>query len=161
MIELLAEAQNLHFLRPGWLLLLPLLGLVWWFARRLLVGNTETGDLIAPHLRDALIVNSNAKRRLFAVDGVILCGVLLALAAAGPSWARVPSPWFSESAPLVIAIEVSDSMRANDVLPTRLDRARFKILDLLETRTGARTAIIAYAGSAHIVVPPSADLAVC
>ena len=51
-------------------------------------------------------------------------------------------------------------MRANDVLPSRLDRARFKILDLIGARTGGRTAIIAYAGSAHIVVPPSSDVAV-
>lgn len=149
-----------HFIRPEWLLILPLLGLIWWFARRTLTGNTEVGDLIAPHLRQALIVNSQSGNRLRAVDGVILSGCFLALAAAGPTWSRIPSPWFSETAPLVIAVEVSDSMRANDVLPTRLDRARFKILDLIAARTGARTAIIAYAGSAHIVVPPSSDLAV-
>lgn len=149
-----------HFIRPEWLLLIPLLAVIWWVARRLLVGNTDVGDLIAPHLRDALIVNSKSGSRLRPVDGIMLCGCFLALAAAGPTWTRMPGPWFSETAPLVIAIEVSDSMRANDVLPTRLDRARFKILDLITTRTGARTAIIAYAGSAHILVPPSSDLAV-
>ena len=149
-----------HFIRPGWLLLLPVLGFLWWLARKLLVGNSAVGDLIAPHLRDALIVNKRSSHRLRAVDGIMLCGCLLAVAAAGPSWTRIPSPWFSETAPLVIAVEVSDSMRANDVLPTRLDRARFKMLELISARTGARTAIIAYAGSAHIVVPPSSDLAV-
>jgi len=79
------------------------------------------------------------------------------LAAAGPTWSKEPSPWFSETAPLVVAIEVTDSMRSNDLQPTRLDRARFKVLDLLEQRTGSRTALIAYAGSAHIVMPPSTD----
>ena len=158
MIETLMA--TFHFIRPGWLLLLPVLGFVWWLARKLLAGNSEVGDLIAPHLRDALIVNKRSNNRFRAVDGIMLCGCLLAVAAAGPSWTRIPSPWFSETAPLVIAIEVSDSMRANDVLPTRLDRARFKMLDLISARTGARTAIIAYAGSAHIVVPPSSDLAV-
>ncbi|MEM6485612.1 MAG: VWA domain-containing protein, partial [Pseudomonadota bacterium] len=53
---------------------------------------------------------------------------------------------------------VSDSMRANDLTPNRLARARFKLLDLLAQRTGARTALIAYAGSAHIVLPLSSDL---
>ena len=152
--------EAFHFLRPFWLLALPLLGVIWWLVRRLLVRNMEVGDLIAPHLRAALTVNSGKGSRLKAVDGMILSGCLLALAAAGPTWTQTPSPWFSETAPLVIAVEVSDSMRANDVLPTRLDRARFKILDLIAARTGARTAIIAYAGSAHIVVPPSSDLAV-
>jgi Ca-activated chloride channel family protein len=79
------------------------------------------------------------------------------LAAAGPTWSKQASPWFTESAPLIIAIEVSDSMRSNDTQPTRLDRARFKVMDLVAARTGSRTALIAYAGSAHIVVPPSTD----
>jgi Ca-activated chloride channel family protein len=50
--------------------------------------------------------------------------------------------------------------RRNDLQPTRLDRARFKVLDLVAARTGSRTALIAYAGSAHIVVPPSVDIEV-
>ena len=49
-------------------------------------------------------------------------------------------------------------MRSNDVLPTRLERARIKILDLVAARTGARTALIAYAGSAHVVIPPTTDI---
>ena len=49
-------------------------------------------------------------------------------------------------------------MRANDLQPTRLDRARFKVLDLIEQRSGSSTALIAYAGSAHILMPPTKDL---
>ena len=60
-----------------------------------------------------------------------------------------------------VAIEVSDSMRSNDVQPTRLDRARFKVLDLIAARTGSRTALIAYAGTAHVVVPPSKRHSTC
>lgn len=152
--------DQFHFVRPLWLLAVPLLALLWWRIRRREEQNTEVGELIAPHLRDALIVNRQSDTRLRAVDGVILAGLCLALAAAGPTWSRVASPWFSETAPLVVAIEVSDSMRANDVLPSRLERARFKVLDLIGLRTGGRTAIVAYAGSAHIVVPPSSDVAV-
>ena len=152
--------EQFHFIRPLWLAALPLLALLWWLVRRRGERGTEVGDLIAPHLRDALIVHRENATRLRAVDGVIAAGICLALAAAGPAWNRVPSPWFSETAPLVVALEVSDSMRANDVLPSRLDRARFKILDLIGARTGGRTAIVAYSGSAHIVVPPSSDVAV-
>ncbi len=152
--------EQLHFIRPLWLLTLPVLALLWWLIRRRNEKGTEVGELIAPHLRQALIVNRETASPLRAVDGVIAAGVCLALAAAGPTWSRVSSPWFSETAPLVVAIEVTDSMRANDVLPNRLERARFKLLDLIGVRTGGRTAIVAYAGSAHIVVPPSSDVAV-
>ena len=147
-----------HFLRPGWLMLLPVIVLAWWAVRRREASRRRSGELVAPHLREALTVNAGAERGARPIDGIAIVATALALAAAGPSWNKQPSPWFAETAPLVIAIEVTDSMRANDLLPTRLDRARFKALDLIGARTGSRTAIIAYAGSAHIVVPPSSDI---
>ena len=151
----------LHFLRPLWLFGLPLTLLVWWFIRRRAADDAARGmQAIAEHLRDALTVNQSANSGYRAVDGIAVVLVLLSIAAAGPTTGKQSAPWFQETAPLVIAIEVSDSMLATDVAPTRLDRARFKVLDLLERRTGARTAIIAYAGSAHIVLPATTDVGV-
>ncbi|MEM9314895.1 MAG: VWA domain-containing protein [Pseudomonadota bacterium] len=147
-----------HFLRPEWLLVLPLCLFGWWRIRRSASKLAPVGELVAPHLRDALTVHRDSLSRLRPVDGVAGAALCLALAAAGPTWSRQPSPWFAESAPLVVALEVTDSMRANDLLPSRLDRARFKVLDLIAARTGSRTAVMAYAGSAHIVVPPSTDI---
>ncbi len=154
----MSGAHLFHFLEPWWLAALLPVAALWWLVRKREAGNSGVGDLVAPHLREALTVNQYAPGRFRPVDGVALVAAATALAAAGPTWSRQPSPWFAETAPLVVAIEVSDSMRANDVLPTRLDRARFKLLDLIAARTGSRTAIIAYDGSAHIVVPPSLDV---
>ena len=147
-----------HFLRPAWLLALPLLAFTWWLVRRRESRRTGVETLVAPHLRDPLTVNRRSRGKLRPVDGVGVALLAAIVAAAGPTWSKQQSPWFSETAPLVIAIEVSDSMRANDLQPTRLDRARFKVLDLIGQRTGSRTALIAYAGSAHIVMPPSTDV---
>jgi len=146
-----------HFLRPMWLLAIPAIGLVWWLLRRREAVRAGPASVVAPHLRDALTINRDARKGIRAVDGVSIVMLAVAIAAAGPTWSKQASPWFAETAPLVIAIEVSDSMRSNDLLPTRLDRARFKVLDLIAARTGSRTALIAYAGSAHLVVPPSTD----
>ena len=96
------------------------------------LGERQTSSTIASHLLDALTVGKHKRKSILPSDIVTLILVFSVLAASGPVWNKVPSPWFSESAPLVIAIEVSDSMRSNDVLPTRLDRARFKVLDLVE-----------------------------
>ena len=147
----------LHFIRPLWLIVLPVIVLVWWLVRRRDASQAKVGDFVAPHLREALTVNRDARRGLRAVDGVAIALLTAAIAASGPTWSKQASPWFTETAPLVVAIEVSDSMRSNDLQPTRLDRARFKLMDLVAARTGSRTALIAYAGSAHIVVPPSTD----
>ncbi len=147
-----------HFLRPGWLAAIPLLLVVWWLVRRHEAGRRQMTSLVAPHLRDALTVHRDARGALRPVDGLVIALMALATAAAGPTWSKQPSPWFSETAPLVIALEISESMRANDLQPTRLDRARFKVLDLMARRTGSRTALIAYAGSAHVVGPPTTDV---
>jgi Ca-activated chloride channel family protein len=149
-----------HFLRPLWLLTLPLILLIWWLARRVPDHHPRDGDFLAPHLRDALTIDRDASDRLRAVDGVALVMLSLAVAAAGPTWSQQLAPWFRETAPLIVAIEVTDSMRSNEVLPTRLDRARYELIDLVKARTGSRTALIAYAGSAHVVMPPTNDVQV-
>lgn len=152
--------EALHFLRPLWLLAIPAVVLAWWLVRRRQARHVQLGDFVAPHLKDALTINRDGAKGVKPVDGVAVAMLSLAIAAAGPAWSKQVSPWFEETAPLVVAIEVSDTMRANDLQPTRLDRARFKVLDLIGARTGSRTALIAYAGSAHIVMPPTTDIEV-
>lgn len=152
--------DTLHVIRPMWLIALPIIVLVWGLVRRRDAHQARVGDFVAPHLREALTVNRDARRGVRAVDGVAIAMLAASIAAAGPTWSKQASPWFAETAPLVVAIEVSDSMRSNDLQPTRLERARFKVMDLVAARTGSRTALIAYAGSAHIVMPPSTDTGV-
>lgn len=146
-----------HFLRPWLLLSLPLIGLLWWWLRfRRDRSNTIT-DTIAPHLRQALSVGAGGRGRVRPIDNAALLLALAFLGAAGPTWSRVPDPFVAQTAPLVIALRVDPSMQANDVMPSRLERAKQKIRDLLQLRAGARTALIAYAGTAHAVVPMTED----
>jgi Ca-activated chloride channel family protein len=158
MSGLLNNLELFHFLRPLWLLAIPVIALVWWLTRRRKAETASATKLIAAHLREALTINKDGQDLIEPIDLILALGILLALAAAGPTWSKQPSPWFAETAPLVVALKVADTMRANDVQPTRLERARFKLLDLIAARTGSRTAVIAYADSAHIVVPPSKDI---
>jgi len=146
-----------HFIRPLWLLaILPMLALWWWVRPRKAVSAKQTAS-IAPHLAEALEVGRAETRRFYAIDGVALSAILLSVAAAGPTWSRVPNPLVAETAPIVVALKVTPSMETPDLAPTRLDRAKFKILDLLGTRAGARTGLVAYAGSAHRVAPLTED----
>ena len=81
------------------------------------------------------------------------------LALAGPSWNKIPLPIHKQQTPLVILLDLSPSMWAEDVKPNRLTRARLKLIDLLHTRQEGTTALVAYAGDAHVVTPLTDDTA--
>ena len=78
-------------------------------------------------------------------------------ALAGPTWEREPAAFGEERAPIVVLLKATPSMLAKDIQPTRLERAVLKLRDLLEERPGALTALIAYSGSAHLVMPLTRD----
>ena len=149
--------QYFHFLRPFWLLAIPLTLLMWWLIRPRRGATPALPDTIAPHLAAALQVGEDGRVRILPIDGVAVALILLTLAVAGPTWSRAPNPLIADTAPLVVALKVSDSMLTADLAPSRLDRSRFKVLDLIAARAGARTALIAYAGSAHNVSPLTED----
>lgn len=153
-VESLAE---LHLLRPLWLAALPCIALIWWLVRNRRSSEQGWRSHIAPHLLNALTIKSDSHARLRPVDLAAVSLFCLSIAAAGPTWRPAPNPFLSESAPLVIAIEVSESMLANDLKPNRLERAKLKLNDLMASRPGARHALIAYAGSAHLVLPLTED----
>lgn len=152
--------EAFHFLRPVWLLMLPLVAVCWWHARSAHLRHEVPAGEIAPHLRNALTVGGERRRKLLPVDGVALALVFASLGAAGPTWSRMHDPFAAQSAPAVIAVKVTPSMEASDVPPSRLERGKQKIRDLLKLRAGARTALVAFAGTAHVVVPMSEDPAV-
>ena len=146
-----------HFLRPNWLwALVPTLAL-YLLVHRGLDPERQWRRLVAAELLPHLRV-SGGKGQWFRPIHLITAVLVLAIvAAAGPTWQREISPFTEDAAPLVIALDLSPSMNAVDVQPTRLERAKQKVRDLLAQRPGARTALIVYAGTAHMVLPPSDD----
>jgi Ca-activated chloride channel family protein len=157
MIELDLFFEAFHFLRPWLLVLVPVVLVTWWRVRRALRPDAPMNDGLAPHLREAMTLGTSTHRRIQPIDGVALALVLTALGAAGPTWSRVPDPFLAQTAPAVIVLKVTHSMDGIDVQPSRLERGKQKIRDLLELRAGARTALVAYSGTAHRVVPLTED----
>jgi Ca-activated chloride channel family protein len=146
-----------HFLRPEWLwLALPSALVVFLLLRRDDPVRPFRG-IVAPHLLPHLLVGV---KRGFHVQPVHLLAAFLAiatLALAGPTWQREAPPFALDRAALVIALDLSHGMDATDVQPTRLERAKQKLRDLLALREGSRSALVAYAGTAHTVLPLTDD----
>jgi len=153
-IELL---DAFHFLRPWWLLGLIPLVLTVLYAKRLKDPVAQWQKTISPHLLKALTVKGERGQWFNPISLSVLAMILGVLAVAGPSWERKPLPFVQDEAALVIALALSDSMNQADIQPSRLERAKQKITDLLALRTGSRTGLIVYSGSAHRVIPLTND----
>lgn len=146
-----------HFLRPLWLMaLVPVAAIVILIAFRRR-PETQWGDVIAPNLLKHLLVKPDHRWRidpLYLVASGLLVGIV---ALSGPTWRRELPPFVEDKAPLMVALSVAPSMNESDIAPTRLERAKQKVRDLLEARPGARTGLIAYSGTAHLVMPMTDD----
>ena len=146
-----------HFLRPFWLLLLLPALAIWWAERRAADSTNRWQKAIDPELLKHLVTGGDMRRRIRPGDIVLFGWIVTILAVAGPTWRQVPSPFAAAARPAMILLKVTPSMLATDLAPTRLQRADQKLADLLESRAGAPTGLIAYAGSAHLVLPPTVD----
>jgi Ca-activated chloride channel family protein len=148
---------DFHFLRPEWLWAIPavIVAAILLARRKLGPGSWQkvVDPALAPHV---LSGSSNRKSdRRWWLLGV--AGVVAALSLAGPAWERIEQPVFRSDQALVVALDLSRSMDAQDVSPSRMLRARLKILDILERRAGGQTALIVYSSNAFTVAPLTTD----
>lgn len=149
--------QHFHFLRPQFaLLLIPWVALLL-FQRRQKNATDMFGGIIAPHLLEHLRVQ-RIRTSWFNPRSVTTVFSLLALVVLmGPSWRQQPSPLHEDEAALIILLDLSSSMEQRDVQPSRLQRAKQKVSDLLALRPDKKAALIVYAGTAHTVLSLTAD----
>lgn len=146
--------------RVYWLLCVPAILLLLWGLYR---ADKQQHNWHAwlPQAFHAILLNKNVSQqrrsRYFLLGIAWLCALLALL---GPSWEKTLQQSSNQpyGSPLVIAIQLTPDMLANDLAPNRLDRVRAKVLSLLEQRGAAFTALVVYAGSAHTLVPLSNDL---
>ena len=148
---------HFHFLRPLWLLALGPAALAGWLLWRQLDPLHGYRASIAPHLLAHLVIRAG-KTSFLRPEVVLLCVLPLSiLALAGPSWRQEPSPFAEDQAAAIVVLKIAPSMQASDLQPSRLERAQHKLHDWLALRPGARVGLIAYSGSAHLVMPLTRD----
>ena len=134
----------------------PLVGLWWAFlrARR----EKAFGRLVAPSLRTKLVP---AGANLWGLQAwLILVGLFLSLfAAARPQWGRTAEKTVARSRNVVVAIDVSRSMLAQDVRPDRLERVKADVADLIDSLGGDRCALVAFRRTGVCICPLTTDRA--
>jgi Ca-activated chloride channel family protein len=151
------DAAQFHWLRPLWL---------WTFIPVLMVAflvilsfkeKNKWQKVIAPALRPFMITKEKRTAITFPLLSYILIMSIGILALAGPTWSKQEVPGAKSEAVLMIALDASLSMMTEDIQPNRLERAKYKINDLLDANPGSKVSLYAYSGTAHTVVPMCTD----
>jgi len=155
MADFWANISQFHFIRPQWLWAIGILLLLWLFLGTL-KKHTRWEAYFDRKKLEALKVSGG--RFSSHTRWLILAGWILAtLAAAGPTWQQVPTPTVRNQSAMVILLDLSPSMLAEDLTPDRLTRAKYKLIDILRQRSDGQTALVAYAGDPHTVSPLTDD----
>lgn len=152
-----------HFLRPQWLLALPVLCLlVWWLARQH-QQHIDGASFIDADLLPALRLDSadtgKPYRSFRPWPWLALAWSLAVLALAGPSWQQSDTPAYRAPGAWVVVLDLSPSMEASDLAPNRVTRARYAIDDLLGAARDARVAMVVFSDEAYTVTPLTQDVA--
>lgn len=147
----------MHWIRPHafWLMLF-LIPMAIWFVRRRTAGNLWS-QVVDQHLLPHLLAGVNSTRHYGALFAFMCAWALAVLTLASPSWEQVQQPVMKSRQPLVILLDASAPMLAADVKPTRFDRAKFKIIDLLRNRQEGEAALIAFTAEPYVVAPLTQD----
>jgi Ca-activated chloride channel family protein len=157
MNDLLTTFAEFHFLRPLWLwAILPLLimgGLLAYLNKQ----QSGWQSVLAGHLYKHIVSHANGKKLRKPLWLLTLGWIIATLALAGPTWQRLPQPVFQLHNGKVVLLDMSMSMRATDIKPNRLTRAKYKAIDLVKQISEGETGLVAYAGDAFTISPLSSD----
>jgi Ca-activated chloride channel homolog len=137
--------------------LMPLLVLIFIIVRHLRrKAIRKLGD---PALLGPLMPQTSGGRPAFKFILFLLSMAFIILALAGPRFGSRLEEIRREGVEIIIALDVSNSMLAEDILPNRLERAKMAVSRLASTMRNDRIGLIAFAGDAFVLVPVTGDYA--
>ena len=148
---------DFHWLRPDWLFAVPVIVVLAVLLARGKLGAGNWASVIDPALMPFVLSRDPGRGKDYRWWLLGLAGVIAAVSLAGPAWERIEQPVFRAEQALVVALDLSRSMDAQDIAPSRLTRAKLKILDMLERRKSGQTALIVYSANAFTVTPLTTD----
>ena len=110
-----------------------------------------------PDLKEKLFSRLDINLKYWKNQLTIIGLVFLILSAAGPQIGTRVAPIERKGVDLVFAVDVSESMNAQDIKPSRLEKAKFEISQIINQLKGDRIGIIVFAGSSHLYLPLTSD----
>ncbi len=149
---------DLILLRPTWLLAVLVLIPLLWLLLRSTAPQRAWAQACDSHLLPHLMINTGFRTRRWPLLLFCLAWIVACVALAGPAWERKPLPVVASSAARVLVVDLSQSMWANDLSPSRIARTRMKLQDLLDQLSGGQTGLVVFSDDAYIVSPLTEDV---
>lgn len=150
--------EDFHFLRPAWLLALPVGVALIVVAFRAHASGGAWRRVVDRALQPLVLTTADRHTgRLVPLVAAVAAWTVATIALAGPAWQRLPVPAFRSNEALVVALDLSRSMDAADLAPSRLTRAKLKLLSLLDRREGGQTGLVVFSTHAFTVTPLTTD----
>jgi Ca-activated chloride channel homolog len=149
--------EAFHFQQPAWFLaLLPLAALIWQL-RGHASGNSAWRRVCDPQLLSYLLIDPQRSDRRLPLWLLVAGWLIAVVALADPVWQKRAQPVFSTEEARVVVLDLSRSMDASDLKPSRLERARYKVEDVLRRSKEGQVGLVAFAGDAFVVSPLTSD----
>ncbi|MEE4244206.1 MAG: VWA domain-containing protein [Kangiellaceae bacterium] len=149
--------NNLVWLRPDilWALLfvIPVIMFSWVSDKK----NNQWQKAIDKHLLQFMLQQGESSHSRMPLVGLMIALTIAIVALAGPSFTKQPIPVYRTDEARVILLDLSLSMNAVDIKPSRLTRAKHKLVDILDETKEGETALIVYAGDAFVISPLTSD----
>ena len=150
---------DFHFAEPRWLWLAAiaplLLALLHWHAARKRLD--QLAKLASPQFTGQLSASHSPARRQVKEIFLLLAFGFTGLALARPQWGNAENANAFVGEDVVFVLDCSQSMTATDVVPNRLQRAKFAMLDFVKKQSHGRVGLVAFAGSAFLQCPLTFD----
>ena len=150
---------DFHFAEPRWLWLAAVAPVLLALLHRHAANarRAQLARMASPHFVAELTASHSPARRRFKNVLLLLAFAFAGLALARPQWGRVEtgSAWLGED--VVFVLDCSLSMTTSDVSPSRMQRAKFAVLDFVRRQSHGRVGLVAFAGSAFIQCPLTFD----
>ncbi|MBQ8751247.1 MAG: VWA domain-containing protein [Alphaproteobacteria bacterium] len=150
--------NNFHFLRP-WFLLFLLIPLML-YAKKIKFSNKTSSweDVCDKHLLDYLLVGNNKIKRKSLKSYIYIGLTVASIACAGPSWKKLEIPTFTIENPNMFVLSLAQDMQLTDVTPSRLDRAKYAILDIIDGVEQGQFGLEVYSQEPYVISPITDDV---
>lgn len=140
-----------------WLSVIPVILLLLFFSLKL--KQRQIAKLGSSKLIGKLLPNWSIQREWTKLILMVLALSLMIISWANPQWGTKTEKVTAKRSDVIIALDISQSMMAEDISPNRLERAKRMAVDLVKGLRGNRIGLIYFAGSAYLQMPLTTDYA--